>query len=157
MTPTELDTHLAAYATGLEAELAILRQIEGLSASQQQASGAQDIDRLHQVIDERDRLVAALVQIESQIKASRQILADHRTAASRLPGFTTVAALHRTAGAIVAGIVTTDRHTLGVLRDADAARRAASQAIEAGEHTLAAYRRVLSPSITGPSLVDRHG
>jgi hypothetical protein len=46
---------------------------------------------------------------------------------------------------------------MAALREAEIARRTASQAIEAGEHTLAAYRRVISPSVSGPSLVDRHG
>jgi hypothetical protein len=156
MTPAELNTHLSSYAAGLEAEIALLHQIEALSTSQQHASEGQDIDHLHRVVDERDRLVAALVQIESQIKDARQLLARHRSIAAALPGFDQVVALHRSAGAIVAGIMSTDRQTLGVLRDAEAARRAASQAIEAGEHTLAAYRRVLAPS-AAPSLVDRRG
>ena len=46
---------------------------------------------------------------------------------------------------------------MAALRDAEAARRLASQALEAGEHTLAAYRRVVSPDFTVPSLVDKRG
>ena len=68
-----------------------------------------------------------------------------------------VAALHRTAGDVVNGIMQADQETMAALREAEAARRIASQAIEAGEHTLAAYRRVISPAPSGPSLVDRHG
>jgi hypothetical protein len=157
MTAAELKTHLGAYQSGLEAELAILRQLEQLSADQNRAMFEHDDARLRHVADERGRLMASLVHLESQIARSRQLLAEYRSIASTLPGFEAVAALHRTASAIVNAIIGSDRDTMLALRDAEAARRVASQAIEAGEHTLAAYRRVLSPAVTGPSLVDRHG
>jgi hypothetical protein len=157
MTREELGTHLATYAAGLEAELTILQQIERLSAVQKRATIDHDIDQLHRIVDERDRLMAALVRLESHISISRQILAEYRPLAASIPGFDAVAALHRTAGDVVNGIMQADQETMAALREAEAARRTASQAIEAGEHTLAAYRRVISPSPSGPSLVDRHG
>jgi hypothetical protein len=157
MTREELGTHLATYAAGLEAELTILQQLERLSAVQKRATTEHDIEQLHRIVDERDRLMAALVRIESQISVSRQILAEYRPMAATIPGFDAVAALHRTAGDVVNGIMRADQETMAALREAEAARRTASQAIEAGEHTLAAYRRVISPAPSGPSLVDRHG
>jgi hypothetical protein len=157
MTAAELKTHLTTYSSGLEAELALLRRIEELSAEQARATAAHDLEQLHRIADERGGLMAALVQLESQIAKSRHLLAEYRSVAQNLPGFDAVVALHRTAGAIVNEIMSADRDTMAALRDAEAARRAASQVIEAGEHTLAAYRRVLSPAVTGPSLVDRHG
>lgn len=157
MTTAELSGHLAAYAAGLEAELALLRQIEALSTSQEQASTRHDIAFLHSVMEDRERLVAALLQVESQLKPLRQTIADHRRAASALPGFGAVADLHRHAGEIVGRVMSSDRGTLAALQEAESARRSASQAIEAGEHTLAAYRRALFPTVPGPSLVDRRG
>lgn len=157
MTREELGTHLSTYAAGLEAELTLLKQIASLSSAQSRATVDHDIEQLHRIADERDRLMAGLVRIESQIAPSRQVLAEYRPIAASMAGFDTVATLHRTAGAIVNSIMNADRETMAALRDAEAARRTASQAIEAGEHTLAAYRRVISPSVSGPSLVDRHG
>jgi len=157
MTAAELQTYLTTYESGLEAELALLRQLEQLSVDQNRATVAHDDGRLRHVADERSRLMATLVHLESQIARPRQLLAEYRSIAATLPGFNAVVALHRTAGSIVNTIIGSDRDTMVALRDAEAARRTASQALEAGEHTLAAYRRVLSPAATGPSLVDRHG
>jgi hypothetical protein len=153
----DLRGHLATYASGLEAELELLRQLENLAAVQQRATSSHEIEQLQRVADERDRLMTALVHLESQIARSRRLLAEHRLLAATLPGFDAVVALHRTAGNIVGTILSADRETMAALREAEIARRTASQAIEAGEHTLAAYRRVISPSVSGPSLVDRHG
>lgn len=157
MTREDLATHLTTYAAGLEAELTLLHQIERLSAAQHRATADHDVDQLHRIADERGRLMAALVRLESQIVISRQILLEYRTTAAGMPGFEAVAALHRQAGEIVGGIMKADRETMAALREAETARRTASQALEAGEHTLAAYRRVISPASSGPSLVDRHG
>jgi len=153
----DLRAHLAAYSSGLDAELELLRQLQNLSLVQQQATASHDIDHLPRIADERDRLMAALVHLESQIAKSRRLLAEHRILAATLPGFDAVVTLHRTAGTIVTAIMSADRESMAALREAEIARRTASQAIEAGEHTLAAYRRVISPSVSGPSLVDRHG
>jgi hypothetical protein len=153
----DLRAHLAAYASGLDAELELLRQLQNLSIVQQRATAAQEIEHLPRIADERDRLMSALVHLESQIAKSRRLLAEHRILAATLPGYDAVVTLHRTAGSIVTAIMSADRETMSALREAEIARRTASQAIEAGEHTLAAYRRVISPSVSGPSLVDRHG
>jgi hypothetical protein len=157
MTPGELAEPLAAYAAGLEAELALLRYIKRLSADQQEASRNHEIDRLHQIADERVRLMTGLVKIEHEIRTARHVLADHEQVASLLPGFGEVVALHKTAAAIVSHIISSDQETMGALRDAEIARREATIALEAGETTLNAYRRVINPSLSGPSLVDRHG
>jgi hypothetical protein len=157
VTPRELAEPLLAYACGLEAELALLRHVKRLSAEQQDATRNHEIDRLHQIADERIRLMSGLVKIEHEIRTARHVLADHEELASQLPGFSEVVALHKTAGALVSHIISADQETMGALRDAEVARRAATQAIEAGETTLNAYRRVLNPSLTGPSLVDRRG
>jgi hypothetical protein len=155
MTRDELGTHLSTYAAGLEAELSILHQIEDLSAAQQRATTEHDIDQLHRIADERERLMAGLVQVESQIVPSRRILAEYRPIAASIPGFEAVAALHREADELVNAIMQSDRDTMSALQDAEVARHTASQTLEAGEHTLAAYRRVLAPTSSGPSLVDR--
>jgi hypothetical protein len=46
---------------------------------------------------------------------------------------------------------------MAALRDAEAARRFAAQAIDAGETTLAAYRRVVAPPPASAAIVDERG
>lgn len=157
MTPDELSAHLSAYAIGIESELAILRQIEKLAVALHEASRSRDVDQVQQITDERDRIMASLVRLEHQIRASRHALSEHRAAAAALPGYDGIVALHRAAGALVTQILSTDEATRTALRDAEIARRAESQALEAGEQTLAAYKRVLGAGAAGPALVDRRG
>jgi hypothetical protein len=157
LTPAELSQTLSAYASGLEAELALLNHVQRLSAEQQEATRQHDADRLRSIADERTRLMSGLVRIEHEIRSARHRLADHQRAASALPGFDNVVRLHRMAAALVNEILAADQETMSALRAAEAARHEAAQAIEAGETTLNAYRRVLNPSAIGPSLVERRG
>ena len=98
-----------------------------------------------------------LVHVEHEIRDARHLLSEHRSQSATLDGYDDVVALHRTAGTLVAAIIASDGETMEALRDAEVARRVASQTLEAGENTLAAYRRVVSPDITTPSLVDKRG
>ena len=157
MTADELARHLSSYAAGLEAELSLLRQVRRLSDAQREAGREHDLARLHTIADDRDRLMRGIVTIEHEIRTSRQLLAEHRDVASALDGYTEVVALHRIAGTLVNEIISSDGETMAALREAETARRLASQALEAGENTLAAYRRVVSPDITTPSLVVKRG
>lgn len=157
MTRRELAESLLAYAAGLEAELALLRHIQRLSSEQQEATRSHDIARLHQVADERVRLMTGLVKIEHEIRTARHVLAEHQDLAGQLAGFTEVVELHQKAAALVSRIISADQETMAALREAEVARREATQAIEAGETTLNAYRRVINPSLSVPSLVDRRG
>ena len=74
-----------------------------------------------------------------------------------MPGLPRVAERHREASGLVTRILTTDRDSFRALADADLAGRAALSGLEQGEMTLAAYRKVLAPSIADPALVDERG
>ena len=157
MTRDELARHLSVYSAGLEAELSLLRQVRRLSDLQREAGRAHDLDRLHAIADDRERLMRGVVEIEHEIRPVRLLLAEHRAIAITLGGYQDVATLHTLAGHLVNEIISSDGETMAALRDAEAARRLASQALETGENTLAAYRRVVSPDFTVPSLVDKRG
>ena len=157
MTRRQLADTLARYGAALEAELELLRHVQQLSTDQQDATRRHDSERLQHVAAERVRLMDGLVRIEHEVGADRLVLADHRLEAACLPGFGRVSTLHRAAAALVGEIAATDRETMTALQEAEVARRATAQAIEAGETTLNAYRRVLAPSAHGPALVDRRG
>jgi hypothetical protein len=154
---SDLEHLLATYGAGLEAELALLRQLKRLSAAQQDASSHHDLDALARVADERESLMSGLVSLEAELQPMRHTLASHQRDAAGFARFAEVAALHRTAASLVGTIMASDQLTLQALRDAEVARRAAAQALEMGETTLSAYRRVIAPPLTNPALVDRRG
>jgi hypothetical protein len=155
MTEDDLRHLLVEYCAGVEAELSLLRQLRRLALEQHDGSVNPDFDRFTRIADERDRLLAGLMQIEHEIRPMREALLGHDGQVADLPQFETLRTLHRSAGELVGTIIGSDQSTLQALRQAETARRAAAQALEAGEATLAAYRRVIAPALAGAPLVDR--
>ncbi len=148
---------LEQYRTGLEAEIALLVQLEVVAGRQRGVTTRRDFEQLGAEGDERDRLTRALVSLEEGLQPVRATLARARDLVSRFPGYSDVLALRQKAGALVARILATDEDSMQSLADAELARRAAVASLEQGETTLAAYRRVLTPSLGHASLVDRRG
>jgi hypothetical protein len=144
------------YRAGIEAELVILRRLEHTAGRQREASAVHDLAALNRATDERDGLMAALVNIEGQLRVVRQTLSASRAEAKHLSGYEEAVALHREAIALVSGILNTDGESLEALATAELARREAARAMEQGETTLAAYRRVMT-ALPGATLVDRRG
>ena len=157
MTPVELGDALVEYRAGLEAELALLHQLERVSTPPSDAEGTDRLTDYAAMADERGRLMASLVSLEYQLRPLREALANHRETLQRLPPFAAVAALHREAGDLVARILASDSQSLAALREAELARRFAATAVERGEATLAAYRRVVAPHQDGARIVNRRG
>jgi len=153
----ELARAITAYAAGLDAQLDLLGHLETLSTRQRDATSSGDLDALNRCSDERVQLTGALVALEQDLKPLRAQLADHSRQAARLSGFSALVARHQEAARRVAGIVSSDQHTLTALREAEAARHFASQTLDAGETTLAAYRRVLAPPPASAAIVDERG
>ena len=148
---------IVSYASGLDAELDLLSHLEALSGRQREATTSGGVDVLTACSDERARLTAALIALEQDLKPIRALLADHAAAASRLPGFGALVARHHTAARRVAALLDADKQTMAALKDAEDARRFAAQTIDAGETTLAAYRRVIAPPPTSAAIVDERG
>ena len=144
------------YRAGLEAEIVILRRLEQVAARQREASDAHDIQGINRAADDRDGLMAALVNIEGQLRDVRQTLSASREEARRLPGYVEAVVLHKETIGLVSGILRTDEESLGALAAAELARRDAARAVEQGETTLAAYRRVMAAP-PGATLVDKRG
>jgi uncharacterized protein YhaN len=156
VTTPDLTRLIDEYRSGLEAEIAILRQLEEVADRQHAASSARDVEALRQAADQRDRLMSALVTIEQQLRSVRQALSEVKDQVKRLPGYQEAVELHRTAIALVGGILRTDSASLEALAAAELARRDLARALEQGETTLAAYRRVMMAP-PGATLVDRRG
>jgi hypothetical protein len=157
MTPDDLRQRLAIYGPGLDAEIALLQQLRKISLEQHQATTIIDAKQLTAIALERQRIMAALVKIEHELRPAREALAHNREMAASLEGFADIATLHRVAADLVAEIVHSDQDTIRALQDAEVARRLAAQAVGAAGSTLAAYRRVVAPPLTGAGLVDRRG
>jgi hypothetical protein len=157
MKPSDLPQFVAQYRAGLEAEMTLLHRLEWLATRQRETSQAGDLEALSVVSDQRDRVMAGLVTIEHELKPIRMALLEYRKSLTDVDEFQDVAALHREAADLVERIVTSDRESLDALKEAELARRFASQSIGQGESTLAAYRRVVAPPLSGATLVNRKG
>lgn len=157
MTDDALADALAQYRAGLEAQIALLEQLAAVAARQRSVTARRDFERLAAEGDERDRLTRALVTIEEGLQSVRGRMAGARIRAAAMGGYADAVDLRQRAAALVARILATDDESLQSLADAELARRAAVASLEQGETTLAAYRRVLAPSLGHASLVDRRG
>ena len=157
MIDRDLADCLEQYRAGLEAEVALLLQLELVATRQRSVTARRDLEQLGVEGEERDRLTRALVALEEGLQPARASLARARDVVTRVPGYANVLTLRQKAAALVARILATDEESMQSLADAELARRAAVVSLEQGETTLAAYRRVLTPSLGHASLVDRHG
>jgi hypothetical protein len=157
MTLDDLQQYLTIYGPGLEAELVLLRQLKALALEQHAHSDLHDVKHLTAVTQERERIMAALVKIEAELRPAREALAQHREQATTLEAYAGIAELHKLASELVATIIHKDQDTVHALQDAEVARRLASQTVGTAGSTMAAYRRVLAPPLFGSSLVNRRG
>ena len=157
MIPADLVPLIEQYRAGLEAEMALLHRLELLAVRQRECSREGDLEGLSVVTDERDRLMANIVAIEHQLKPIRLRLLERRDELMGNDGFIELATLHRDAAGLVSTILASDQDSLAALKEAELARRFAARSIEQGESTLAAYRRVVAPPLTGATLVNRKG
>ena len=144
------------YRAGLEAEITILRRLQQVAARQREATGAHDLDALNVAADDRDRLMGALVNVEGPLREIRKSLSVAREQARQEPGYADALALHAEAVALVTMILKTDEESVEALAKAELVRKEAARAVEQGETTLAAYRRVMTAP-PGATLVDRRG
>ncbi|MCC7416263.1 MAG: hypothetical protein IT176_03910 [Acidobacteria bacterium] len=148
---------LEQYRAALEAQIALLRQLDGVARRQREVSEARDFERLAAASDERDRLTRCLVGIEQGLSQVRETLRQFQHVVVAHDVFRHVAALRETAADLVARILATDRESMKALADAELARRTALASLERGETTLAAYRKILTPPVSSAGLLSRRG
>ena len=148
---------LDQYRAGLEAEIALLRQLDTIAIRQRDVTETRDFEQLARESDVRDRLTRTLVTIEKGVREVRDALNGSRLNLSRFEPYRQVVALRHAAAELVQRILTIDRDSMKALGDAELARRAALASLERGETTLAAYRRVIAPPVCNAALVDRRG
>ena len=148
---------LALYRAGLEAQIALLGQLEAVASRQRTVSESRDFERLAAESDRRDSLTRSLVEIEQGLATGLRAMGASREAVVRLEGLSEVVSLRRTTASLVARILATDQLSLQSLANAELARRAALASLERGETTLAAYRKILTPPVSSAAFFDRRG
>ena len=153
----DLATVLADYRAGLDAELQLLTQLDTVASRQHALPHPPSADDLTALGAERERCLSALLALEGRLVPLRQHIATHLAEARLQPGFAGISERHRRAGEVVARIMQLDAESLEALKRADQERRAAAQTIEAGEATLAAYRRILQQPQPSAGLFTRRG
>jgi hypothetical protein len=151
------DAALALYVDRLDRQLALLRELATLSAVQHAAARDGDAEALGSATASREGVVRELLDLDRDIEPARARFLpqdlDHTSPESAEP----IVARHQEVRALVDVILDTDQSTLRALERTEASRRSAAQVIEAGEATLAAYRKVVAPPPTAAGLVDRRG
>jgi hypothetical protein len=148
---------LEQYRAGLEAEIALLRQLDTIAERQRDTTETRDFEQLARESDVRDRLTQTLVTIEKGVREVREALNASKMDLSRFEAFQQVVRLRHAAAELVQRILKSDNDSMKALGDAELARRAALASLERGETTLAAYRRVLAPPVSSAALVNRRG
>lgn len=153
---SELLRLITEYRAGLEAEIALLRHLATLAAREREVAQSTRLEGLDEITDARDQVMAALVSLEAGLRTVRQALRNPGPLA-QLQEFRELTALHQEAAALAEEILAADAQSLAALRDAELARRFAAESLERGESTLAAYRRVVVPTLASATLVNRRG
>jgi hypothetical protein len=156
MATPDLESLIEEYCAGLEAQRAQLAPLEIVAAAQQQATRAADIAALTPAIAERQTLTSTFMALKQQTQPALEGLMRERAAAQRVPGYHDAIRLEQTVARMVRNILEIDRDSIGVLEQIVTERRAAVQAAEHAEATLAAYCRV-SVSRPRPTLINRIG
>lgn len=148
---------LETYRQGLERELPLLDALARLASSQRAASLDRDAARLEALTLERGGLVQELMRLDDELRGQRAELAAQLDVARTLDGFDAVSELHQRAARQLDAVLRCDRETCATLECDSRLRRLVVQELEAGEATLAAYRKVLSPATPRSGLFDRRG
>jgi len=145
------------YRAGLDAELMLLHRLQAIAVDQRRAAETGSATEMQETIDHRDRVLATLATVEHGYRNVRQQLFRLRHCLADMPAFREIVALHRQAADLVGHIVAVDDDSIEALKNAEQARHEAAQALEQGESTLAAYRRVVPPALEPATLVNRKG
>jgi hypothetical protein len=157
MTTTQLQDSIEDYGRGVAAQLSLLDELAHLASRQHQAVLARDSVALDAAAADRDRILARVLALEDDLRPQRELLAQHLADANQLRGFAAVQQLHRLAEQRLADVIALDDETCTRLEGGDSSRRATAHALDAGEATLSAYRRIVSPAPSRSGIVDQRG
>lgn len=152
-----LDDVLDAYTSGLEAEIALLRQVDALADGQRAAFARGEIVDLAGLATRRAELMHELSAAEARLAPWRARILANLPIAHRSAAFPAADARGREAQALVRQLVERDRSFLNDLESTLEHRRREVHDLDTGGATLAAYRRVVAPARASSGLIDSRG
>jgi hypothetical protein len=151
------DELVLAYAAGLDAQLAILAQVEALAAEQRVAWTRNELLPLGGLATRRAELMHELAAIEARLAPLNDRLRTDLERALRTPGYGQAEARRQEARALIYRLMAADRKLLTDIETSLESRRRESHDIDTGNATLAAYRRIVVPAIASAGLFDQRG
>jgi hypothetical protein len=151
------DELVLAYTAGLDAELAILAQVEALAVEQRAAWARNELLPLSGLATRRAALMHELAAVEARLAPLSDRLRSDLQRALRTPGYGVAETRRQETRAVIYRLMATDRQFLTDLETSLESRRRESQTLDTGNATLAAYRRVVVPTVASAGLFDQRG
>lgn len=148
---------LAAYAESLARHLDDLERFLELAERQTMAARVADADELAAVTGERDVAMRALLETARALAPARAVVESLGTPWTEHPAWGLAATCRQRIGELVRAILAQDEVTRTAILESDERRQQDRREIEAGNATLHAYRRMVSPTSRPASLVDHRG
>jgi hypothetical protein len=151
------DEVVLAYRAGLDAEVALLHQVEALAAEQRAVLGRDELLPLGALATRRAAVMHELAAVEARMAPLRDRLRSDPERALRTPGYGAAEARREEARTLIHRLLAADRTLLTDLETLLASRRQESHDLDTGNATLAAYRRVVVPTVDSAGLFDQRG
>jgi hypothetical protein len=151
------DEVLVAYTAGLDAEIAILHQVEALGAEQRAVWARNELLPLGALATRRAALMHDLTAIEARIAPLRHRFRADLDRARRCPGYAEAEARGADVQALASTLMAADRQFLVDLEATLEGRRREAHDLDTGGATLAAYRRIVVPDVASAGLFDSRG
>ena len=155
--PAPAEGALEDYSQRFALEVDLVRQLAACALAQCEAAEARDVVALARAALDRQSCMDALQQLEQALAPLRAGLLRHVQASPTVPRHAAILAMHDAAKKGIAEIVERDARMRPALEALRNEARTGSQQIEAGEVTLAAYKRVVAPPPASAGLVDSRG
>lgn len=151
------DEVVLAYTAGLDAEIALLQQVEALAAEQRAVWARDELLPLGTLATRRAALMHELAAVEARIAPLHERLRSDLERAIRTPGYGAAEARRQDAQTLIYRLMAADRKLLTDLETSLESRRRASHDLDTGNATLAAYRRVVVPAVASAAVFDQRG
>lgn len=151
------DEVVVAYTAGLDAEIALLHQVEALAAEQRAVLARDELLPLGALATRRAALMHELATIEGRTAPLRERLRSDPERALRTPGYVAAETRREEAQTLIYRLLAADRTLLTDLDTLLASRRQEAHDLDTGNATLAAYRRVVVPTVDSAGLFDQRG
>ncbi len=151
------DEAVLAYTAGLDAQIALLQQVEALAAEQRAVWARDELLPLGALATRRAVLMHELAAVEARVAPLRHRLRSDLERALGTPGYGAAEARRQDAQTLISRLMAADRTFLTDLETSLVSRRREAHDLETGGATLAAYRRVVVPDIASAGLFDTRG